>query len=528
MRRTAIGLYAATLLCGFASLYAATRSSLLIGDGAAFVTLAQRGDAAELHYGEPGHLLQVPAARLLWLMLERLGLPVSAEGVFVAISIAGTLAAIVFVGLIAAGLLQTPAAAWLAAILFGTSLNVWTQSNGELYGLALGFVTAGLYAARRNRVVAAGVLWSLSVLSHSEFALAAPAFIAAAWTAQPDTAPRGDRVRAIATLLVLAGSSTAVLLLAGSWAIGKWTDPASLAGWFHRSFAAREQDLFGRPEVTRAIKGLLTAFTVAGHYWRDILTGRGQYNAPWFGPAAVAGLLVLAGTGVLLAASLRQRRLALFALAWLLPFHVLVNWWFVPTVEKYHAGALPGFVLLVTAGLITVGARMTARGRYLLYGSYVAACVGLNLFGAVLPMQRLGRDIATGQREIRLLIDEREGKPVFISCDDPRVLVSNGVEFLRLRSIWVGTVPDIQQRIVDWTSARLSEGREPYLVGRWCLPEEWKTTASKQPFDLFFVERSFKLVPTGLADVPVSESVPTNPFNWTRGNIVRLESKAGS
>jgi hypothetical protein len=327
---------------------------------------------------------------------------------------------------------------------------------------------------------------------------------------------------------VLAGASAAAILLTVSWAIGKWSDPGSLVGWFHRSFSSREQDLFAKPEVTRALKGLLTAFTVAGHFLRDILTGRGQYGVPGFRSAAVMGSLIIVATAALLIASLRQRRVALFALAWLLPFHVVLNWFFVPAVEKYHAGALPGFVLLVTAGLIAAGSRLPRRGRYLLYAAYLSACAALNLFGAVLPMQRLARDTDAGVREIRVLTEARGGRPIFLACDDPKVLVHAGVDFLRLRSIWDGSVPQIQEKVVVWTRAQLAAGREPYLVGRWCLPEEWKTTSSKQPFDLFFLERSFTLAPAGLAAVPVSESVPTNPFNWTRGDIVRLAPQAGS
>lgn len=528
MRKPAVAWYVGSLLFSFALLYVATRSSILIGDGGAFVNMVRGGDPAHIHYGEPGHFLQVPLARAVWHLLERLGLPVSAEGVSVAISIAGTLAAIVFVGLIAAEILHTQAAAWLAAILFGTSLNAWTQSNGELYGLALGFVAAGLFLALRGRAAAPAVLWALSVLSHSEFALAAPAFVAAAWMAQPDASTRGERLQKVSTLVVLAGTCCAIFLLFGSWAIGKWVDAASLAGWLQRSFAAREPDMAGSPEVIRAIKGLLTAFTVAGHYWRDILTGRGQYSASGFLSAAVIGFFVLAFTGVLLAAAVRQRGLLLFALAWLLPFHLGVNWWFEPTVEKYHAGALPGFVLLVTGGLVAIAVRLRPRGRYLLYGVYMVACAGLNLFGALLPMQALGRDVAGAEREIRRLTDEGGGRSVFVACDDPKVLVNAGVPFLRMRSVWVGTVQEIRQALTTWTSDRLREGKEPYLVGRWCLPEEWKTPWSKEPFDMFFLERSFKMVPTGIGDVPITQSVPTNPFSWTRGDLIRLEPKSGS
>lgn len=508
---------------GFGLLYLLTRSSILVGDAKGFIAFARWGDPAQLHYGEPSHLLQVPLARGVWRLAEALRLPASLETIFIGLSLIGTLVAIVCVGLIAAELLRTEAAGWLAAILFGTSLLVSTQWNGELYGLALAFVTAGLFATLRGRIVGPALLWAMSVLSHSDFVMAAPAFIAAAWMAQPTIVTTAVKLRLTSVLLVLASTNTVLVMVLGSWTLGKWFDMTSFVGWLSRSYAARQQDVAERPEVFRAVKGLVTAYSVAGHYWRDILTRRGQYSMPWFVPAAAVGLVVLILTGVLVVAAARRRSLFLFALVWLLPFHILVNWWFVPTVEKYHAGALPGFVLLVTGGLVFAGAQVSESRRYLLYGGYVAAFAGLNLFGAVLPMQALGRDTTRAAREIRQFADERGGRAVFIACDDPRAIVDAGADFLRLRSIWIGTVPQIEQALTSWTRDRLREGKEPYLVGRWCLPEEWKTTSSKEPFDLFFLERSFKMVPTRIRDIPISTSVPTNPFNWTRGAVVRLE-----
>lgn len=511
---------------GFALLYLCTRTSILIGDAGSFIAIAAAGDPAHIHYGEPSHFLQVPLARAVWLALGSIGVPVSLDVVFVAISLAGTLAAIVCVGLIAGEILKSPAAAWLAAILFGTSLHSFTQWNGELYGLALGFGSAAIYYALRGRVVLPAVLWALAVLSHSEFALAAPAVVMAVWMSGDRGVSTRDTLTRASTLLVLAGTCSVVVLLAGSWGLDKWTGGTSLVAWLTHSYGAREQDVADSPEVFRAIKGLMTAYSVAGHYWRDILTGRGQFSAPGFVPAAGVGLLALVLTGFFVVAGAWQRRLSLFAIVWLVPFHTMVNWWFVPAVEKYHAGALPGLVLLVTAGAVGVGARIPARWRRVLFAGYVVACAGLNLFGAVLPMRALAELTTGAARDIRQLYSESEGRAVFIACDDPKAIRAAGVPFHRLRSVWVGTVPDIQGTLVAWTTARLREGREPYLVGRWCLPEEWRTAASKEPFDLYFMESSFQFVPTPLVGIPVSESVPTNPFEWVRGDIVRLDVRS--
>lgn len=526
IRRHSAHLRFASVVClAFALLYLGTRSSILIGDAVASIAVAQDGSPALFPYGEPSHFLQAPLARMVWLALHSLGAGVSLGAVFVAMSLAGTVAAVIFVGLIAWELLGTQTAAWLGAILFGTSLHSLTQWNGELYGLALGFVCAAIFLALRGRVFGPAILWALAVLSHSEFALAAPAMVFAVWTGCPHGVPARARVRRATTVLVVAGTGAVVMLLLGAWALGKWTDGASLVAWLTRSVGAREQDVAASPEVGRAIKGLMTAYTVAGHYWRDILTGRGQFDVPGFLPAAAAGLIVILCTGVCVVAAAWRRRAFVFALLWLLPFHTMLNWWFVPAVEKYHAGALPGLVLLVTAGLMRAGARLTAPWRYGLFGIYLTLCAGLNVFGAALPIQALGARSAEVAREIRQLYAGSGEQAVFIACDDPKAVRASGVPYHRLRSVWVGTAPDIQRALVAWITERLREGKEPYLIGRWCLPEEWRSPGTKEPFDLYFLTSSFQMAPTPLVDVPVTESVPTNPFQWVRGDIVRLTLK---
>ncbi len=520
-----IVLYAAAVLTAFIPLYLFTRSSILIGDAGAFIAVARTGDPALLHYGEPSHFLQVPLARGVWRACEVLGLPIGLDSIFVGFSVVGTLAAIVFVGLIAAELLRSRAAAWLAGVLFGTSLHVWSQLNGELYGLALGFVAAGLFFALRGRIVVPAGLWALSVLSHVEFALAAPVFVLALWMSHP-SAPIAQKLRNAVLLLMLAATVTLVVLLLGSWVLGKWSDSTSFVKWLLRSYETRQQDHLESAEVIRAIKGLVTAHTVAGHYWRDILTGRGAWQNPAFVVASGVGLLVLLATGAFLAAAVWQRRLVAFGLVWLLPFHTLFNWWFVPTVEKYHAGALPGLSLLLTGGLVHLGTRMRKPAWYGLAAGYVATCAALNLFGAIIPMQALARDTAIAEREIRQLQAERGGRAVFVTCDSPRAVVEAGVPYLRIRSIWEGSVPEIQEAILAWTRARMGEGGEAYVLDRWCLPEEWITSWSREPFDLFFLERDFYLVPTRITGVPVAQSAPTNPFSWRRGDVVRLTPRS--
>lgn len=377
-----MAIYVAIMVVGFAILYLVTRSSLPIGDRPVFINAARTGNVADFLYGNPSHFMQVPLSREIWLAASATGVPLPLEDIFLALSVIGTLAAIVFVGLIAREVTGNEAAAWLAAIIFGTSLHAWTQVNGEQYGLALGFITAGLWCALRGRIVAPAMLWALAVIAHSEFMMAAGVFAMVAWTTTQSPASTGSKIRRSAAVILLAGCATCLALLLWSWVLGKWSTPTSLVTWIHGIYSVNTTYAETRPEILRAVKGLVTALTVAGHFWRDIVTGRAPHGNPVFVMEAGIGFVVLLLTAVCLLAATARRRALVFALAWLLPFHVLGNWWFQPTVEKYHAGALPGFVLLVTAGLVALGERIRPRQRQWLFISYLCATAGLNFFGA--------------------------------------------------------------------------------------------------------------------------------------------------
>lgn len=521
--------YSAVVLAVLVPLYLFTRPGLLISDGQSWITEASLGDPRRMLYGFPTYLLQVPLAHEVWRLLQSLGVPVSVSGVFLGISLAGTLTAAVFLGLIAADILRVRSAAWIAAFLFGISLNPWTQWNGELSGLPVGLVTAALFLALRGRIILPALLWAFSVLSQVNFALAAPAFIMTVWFSRSKGETPGSTLRRTASLPALAATAAVVLFLVGSYALGKWSDPNSLAEWLSECSRTVARSVSGSPEVPRAVMGLVTAFTAAGHTWRDVLTGRGAYGNPLFVPTAAVGGLFLVVTGVLLVAAAWQRRLALFALVWLLPFHILFNWWYVPTEEEYHTGALPGFILLVTAGLVQVSSRIPRLPRYSVYAVYLSVCLGLNLFTAVLPRQTLGLDLAEAERRLRQLNEEHAGRIVLVTCDGGNVEVVRrvGVEYLRIRSIWNGSVPDIQDAVLSWTRARLAEGKEPYLLDRWCWPEEWKTSWSKEPFDLWFLERYFRLTPTRVVGVPVAQPSTTDSFTWRQGDVVRMDPQDG-
>jgi hypothetical protein len=517
--------YAGSLVAVFVPLYVLTRPLLLISDGAAWVREATLADPSRTWYGFPTYFLQIPLAAWSWRVLHALGLPVTVEGVHLGVSLAGTLTAIIFVGLIAATLLRSREAAWLAAILFGASLNPWTQWNGELSGLAVGFTAAGLFFALHDRLARAVAFWALSVLSQINFIYATPVFVLAAWMAGPDGRPAGTTLRRAAGLPVVAGTATLLLFLIGSRAVGKWHDLPGLVVWLSASFATVERSVLKTPDVARAVKGLLTAYTAAGHSLLNVIARPEAFESPGFVPALVIGSVLVAVSVAFVLAASRVRRLVLFALVWLVPFEALFNWWWAPAEEEYHTGALPGLVLLVAAGLWHCARRLPARRRYALYGGYVAVFAGLNLFTAILPRQALAADSLEAGEDIRRLMEARSDRAVLVTCDGGNVTAvrNAGIEYLRIRSIWKGSVPEIQQAIRAWVDARRAEGKEPYMLGRWCYPKYWKTAWSKEPFDLYFLERDFRLIPAGITAVPTDQFSVTDPFTWGRGDVVRLD-----
>ncbi len=521
--------YVLTVCGGFAALYLLTRPFLLISDGSAWVLEASLADPARTWFGFPSYFLQIPLASVVTQALQAIGLKVTAGPVFVGLSLCGTLAAVACVGLIAEVLLRTRTAAWLGALLCGASLNPWTQWNGELSGLALGFAAAGLYCTLRGRFLLPAVLWAFSVLSQINFVLAAPAFVWAVWWARGDGESVSQSLRRVIALPALAGAVCVCAFLLGSWAVGKWHDPAGLADWLQRSYSTAERSVLVRPDVFRAVKGLITAYSAAGHVVRDVFTGRSATEVPGFVPALVVGSVFLVATGILSVLAFRRRQAAVFALIWLLPFHVGFNWWWVPTEEEYHTGALPGLVLIVTAGLIELGARLSPSRRRVLYGIYVAVLLGLNLTAVILPRQSLAQDAVSSTQAVRRLVEDSQGRAVLVTCDGGNVIAvhHSGIEYLRIRSIWRGSVAEIQQSIAAWIRDRMAEGKEPYLLGRWCLPENWKTSWSKAPFDLHFLKSDFFIAPPVIVGVPTDQPSVTDPFMWKWGDIARITLPGG-
>jgi hypothetical protein len=510
------------LLAAFTLLYVIVRSSLLIGDAAAFIEFARTGDPAGLHYGEPSHFLQVLLTRALWLAGMRLGLPVTAGGVLVSLSIAGTIVAVAGFAAIAGELLGSRTAAWLGAVLYGTSLQVWSQANGELYGMAAAFATCAIYAALRRRSLTASILFALAVLSHADFVLTLPALLIALRLGDP-SAGRAIWTRHALVTCATSGVLVLLVLLSGSRAVGKWHDRAGLVAWVQRSYATRQQDI-DPPQPVRALKGLLTADTVGGHVLRDLATGRGPLHDPWFVTACAIGILVTGLTTVLAAAAIVEWRIALFALAWMLPAHILINWRFIPTVEKYHAAALPGFILLILTGLIAAGRLARRHGRTLQL-AFVAIGALFNLFGALLPIRALGVQISASTQAVSGLIDATGGRAVFVSCDNPQPLTRAKASFLRIRSIWRAAPVEIQTHIIDWTTMQLASGHRVFVVGDRCLPEEWITKWSKAPFSLRFLDEHFAVEAPAIHQLPITQESMTDPFGGRYGDVHELRPR---
>lgn len=517
--------YVAVLVVGFTALFLLTRSSVLPGDATRYINVARAGDLAEFHYGNPSHFLQIPLSRLIWQAASAVGVSLSIEHIVVALALAGTLAAIIFVGLIAEHFTGTRRAAWIGAVLFGTSLHVWTQVNGEQYGLALGFVTAGLWMALRGGRVGAGLLFGFAMISHSEFLFAGPAFVLATWRAHADGRSSAKSVQSVAMVLAVAGLFTVVSIVGGLWLMGRWSTPSELVAWIQHVLAVDHAYTVGSPEPFRAMKGLITALTSGGHLWRDILTRRGDLASPRFLALSAVGLGVLLTMAASLRGAWANRPAFVFGLVWLLPFHVLGNWWFESTVEKYHGGALAALVVLVTVGLVQLTASWRPQISAACCAAFVAASGGLNLIAVMLPLQQLGIGRDQAEQQIRRLMQQDTGA-IFMACDAFMPLVQADAPYFRVRSYWTGPPAEIQQKLRSWVQAKIDEGKTPYLMGRWCHPEEWITDWSLVPFDLYFLQDTFVFEPTSVVNVPLEEGVATNPNSWRRGDVVRLKRRS--
>jgi hypothetical protein len=512
--------YLAVAGLGFPLAYVLTRSTQLPGDAEAFIRIARAGTPGAFHYGEPAHFLQSPLARLIWSGLAAMGLSVSLADVFAALTIAGTTVAVICFGLVVEELTGRREARWIGSVALGAALAIWANVNGELYGLALGFLIASLLAALSGRAVACALLFSLSMLSHADFALGLPALVAGFYLgrSRPST-------RRLAMFVGAAAAATLLALLGGTRAVGKWDDLAS----FERcvSQAAGRLRVMGMPriELERAIKGLITAYSAGGHFWRDVLTHRGAFDHPLFVPALVVAGLVLVASAACIAAGSGERRLLTIALCWIAPFFMFLNLWFVPTAEKYHAGALPGLVLLVTGGLMRIGQALRTPARWTLYATYLGLHAGLNFFGVILPLQHLGAATDVSEASIRALYQSRAGRAAFIACDDSRAIVHAGVPYLRLREVWTDLPAREREAVRAYAHARLDEGTSVFLVGRWCYPGEWRTYWTTTPFDLYAGQETFQLTPTAIRHVPIAQFVSTNPFTWSYGDVTELTAK---
>lgn len=506
------------------SLYMAVRSPFLASDGEYYVELARSGDPTSQFYGEPAHFLQIPLTHWLWLALKQLGLPVTVREVFLGIGLLSNVVAAIFIGLIAEALLDWRDARWLASLLFGTSLNAWIQWNGELYALALAFVHAAAYFALRGRIMAAAVLWALSVLSHVEFVLVAPAFAVAVWIGKRDGNEVTSRRKLVngASVCALAAIFSLLFVLGGGWILGKWHDPMSAVEWLRQSYQPRRADL-GGVEPLRAIKGLVTAYSVGGHFWADILRGRGAYDQPLFVLAGSVGSVVLVLTAVWLLMAWHRRRVLLFGLAWVLPVHVIFNWHFTSAVEEYHAAALSGFILLVTCGMVHWAGRPAPGVRRVLCAAYVGLFAGLNLFGSVLPVKAYAADVVQARVAIRELAGQSQTSVVFLTCNNDVAIDSSGVEYIRVRKLLAGGRPlaEVREEIIRWAVRQVEAGRDLYVLGRSCFLGEWLPNPGVPVFDFEFLERYWEIVPTSVRNVPLNWVSQTNPFSWRRADVFR-------
>ena len=504
--------------------YLLTASKTLINDGEAWLNTIRKADPTELYWTDAAHFLQIPLTRHVTDRLHAVGIAVDYRPVFLAICLAGTLAAAAFLGLVVAALAESASAGLLTAALFGTSLHAWLQWNGELYALALGFLAAGLFVAERGRWAIACVLWALAVLSHADTALAAPAFLVLFWRKAPaDMAPWRRAVTAIARCFA-AGALFFVFLFAYGWLMAAWAGFGEFIGWMERAYGLRLRTIV-EPHPIRALRGLVTAYSAGGHVVGEILTGRSPSLAGAFAMTALLTAAVLTATAVFALLALRCRRLAAVAAGLIVLVHVSFNWWLWPTTELYHGVALLGVVALVGGGAALWSREI--RWRRVIVAGYVAACVVLNLTVSVLPVQAYGKDLERAEAVFRHLGNTAGGRLVVVTCTVNTALRRSGVRSLEIRRHWNADDRALRTAVMSQLRAAQAAGDAVYSLGRECTPWEWRVDVPRTTLSLHrLLGDDFTWVPTGLVALPTNPGVSqTNPLGWRTADLFELRPR---
>jgi hypothetical protein len=322
----------------------------------------------------------------------------------------------------------------------------------------------------------------------------------------------------------MAGGLFFVFLFAYGGLMGAWTSFGEFSGWLERAYGLRLRTIV-EPHPIRALRGLVTAYSAAGHVVGEILTGRSPSLVGTFAFTALLAAVVLAATAAFAVRALRCRPVAAVAAGLILLVHVGFNWWLWPTIELYHGVALLGVVALVGCG-----AAMWSRelpGRRLAVAGYLAACVVLNLTVSVLPVQAYGRDLERAEAVFRHLNDTAGGRLVVMTCTVNTALRRSGARGLEIRRVWDADERVVQSALVSRLRAAQAAGDAVYALGRECMPWEWRVDV---PRTNLAVDRlladDFTWVQTRALRLPTNPGVSqTNPLGWRTADLYELRPR---
>lgn len=522
----------------FIPLYHFTKSPLLASDAEGWIQRATNPSTSEFHYGATGHFLQMPLSHHLHLIAQAVGLDFSVRQIFLAICFWSAIGSLFFFYFFLQHWFRFHDKAkekdWIplaGTVLYGTSFAPWVYWNGELFALSLLSIFGSLYFLSKKRFVVAGLSWAVAVLAHSEFSLLAPAF--AFFLFLENRRQQDDRwffpyIKQSFSFFAFSGCATAIILVAGGYLLHKWHDPTSLFQWFQADLAKRTFWLGSGLQPLKAMKGLITSVTVAGHYLGEFLKGWRPHQY-WELFSLIWSLAQVALVFLLSALSMFRWRVFLFSLLWILPLQLLLNWRFLPAVEEYHSASQPALSFMLLAGALVAADRMNSKK--ILIAIYVFQFFFLNLFLGILPLKNFGDRVLLASEWF-----ERNPQAAVLVCDAQTFLEKSRIETFRIKGMAREGNPnliEIQSAILSWVDSKISEGKEVYTLGNRCEAEYWSTervsiglpTLAKDitHMNFSFLEKKYFIETANLNSLPLNAVVATNPITWKTETLYKIK-----
>ncbi|HEY2956414.1 MAG TPA: glycosyltransferase family 39 protein [Candidatus Eisenbacteria bacterium] len=349
-------------------------------------------------------------------------------------------------------------AAWLAA---GSPYLIWYSQEARTYSqlmLLAVLSTRALLSIRRDPTVRAAVGYAAAtgagLLSGFAFALIAPLHLHG-WLA--GTEGRGRRLR------MLGLTSLALALLALPWV------PAVMSTWdLRRLRPASDAGVQGPPlrgDTTfhpGAIPFALHAFAVGytlGPSLHELRVDPSLRTLARHAPGIAAVTLVFGALGGLGLLALRRRGRLGEAALWLLAPALLVSYFALHNFKVFHprylSVALPGFLLVLAAGLAGLG----RRARWFL-GAAVGALWLVSLFHLYFD-PRYGKEDYRGAGALIRARGEAGEKLIAVNSEDPMYYYYRGP--LPHDRLWLGFV-DRPQRLEQKLGEALQGARGAWVV----------------------------------------------------------------